>query len=350
TCALPIWPVRHRLLGADRHRSRPAAAQLDHRRHRPARLAADRRAADLADRRGPRHRRPGHPAARLGHRRRGRGRLVPGRRGLRAHPGRAGGPAVVGRRERRRRMVAAARARGLTGRLPAHRPGVSGRTAHLSDAMANVEDGDVTRNGGGGEAMVTSAAGVSTAESANGDAASPGWIRRLWAECLRHPGTLAGIGGTLLAGALVEVSAPLLTKRAVDAAGVGDTDVIGTVAILLAVLAVGRFAAAFGRRLLAGRLSLDVQHGLRVRVLLSLQRLDGAGQAALRTGQVVSRSITDLQLVQGLLAMVPLSGMALLQFVLAASVMLWLSPPLALVALLVVPGIGLTVYRMRPRL
>ncbi|HLS79038.1 MAG TPA: ABC transporter ATP-binding protein [Nocardia sp.] len=198
--------------------------------------------------------------------------------------------------------------------------------------------------------MVTSAAGVSTAESANGDAASPGWIRRLWAECLRHPGTLAGIGGTLLAGALVEVSAPLLTKRAVDAAGVGDTDVIGTVAILLAVLAVGRFAAAFGRRLLAGRLSLDVQHGLRVRVLRSLQRLDGAGQDALRTGQVVSRSITDLQLVQGLLAMVPLSGMALLQFVLAASVMLWLSPPLALVALLVVPGIGLTVYRMRPRL
>ncbi|MBF6371030.1 hypothetical protein IU469_35845, partial [Nocardia puris] len=82
----------------------------------------------------------------------------------------------------------------------------------------------------------------------------------------------------------------------------------------------------------------------------ALQRLDGAGQDALRTGQVVSRSITDLQLVQGLLAMVPLSGMALLQFVLAAAVMLWLSPPLAVAALLVVPGIAAVVYRMRPRL
>ncbi|WP_067846147.1 ABC transporter ATP-binding protein [Nocardia lijiangensis] len=177
-----------------------------------------------------------------------------------------------------------------------------------------------------------------------------GWIRRLWAESRRHPGTIAGVAAAVLAGALVEVAAPLLTKRAVDAAGVGDTEVIGVIAALLALLAAGRFAAAFGRRLLAGRLSLDVQHGLRVRLLGSLQRLDGAGQDALRTGQVVSRSITDLQLVQGLLAMVPLSGMALLQFLLAAAVMVWLSPPLAVVALLVVPGIAAVVYLMRPRL
>ncbi|WP_435591062.1 ABC transporter ATP-binding protein [Nocardia sp. bgisy118] len=177
-----------------------------------------------------------------------------------------------------------------------------------------------------------------------------GWIRRLWDESRSHPGTIAGVLAAVLAGALVEVTAPLLTKRAVDAAGVGDTGVIGVIAALLALLAAGRFGAAFGRRLLAGRLSLDVQHGLRVRLLGSLQRLDGAGQDALRTGQVVSRSITDLQLVQGLLAMVPLSGMALLQFLLAAGVMLWLSPPLAVVALLVVPGIAAVVYRMRPRL
>ncbi|MEV0030760.1 ABC transporter ATP-binding protein [Nocardia sp. NPDC050793] len=177
-----------------------------------------------------------------------------------------------------------------------------------------------------------------------------GWIRRLWDESRSHPGTIAGVLAAVLAGALVEVAAPLLTKRAVDAAGVGDTGVIGVIAALLALLAAGRFGAAFGRRLLAGRLSLDVQHGLRVRLLGSLQRLDGAGQDALRTGQVVSRSITDLQLVQGLLAMVPLSGMALLQFLLAACVMLWLSPPLAVVALLVVPGIAAVVYRMRPLL
>lgn len=177
-----------------------------------------------------------------------------------------------------------------------------------------------------------------------------GWMRRLWTACWSHRGTVAGIAVALIAGALVEISAPLLTKRAVDAAGHGDTAVIGTVAGLLALVAVGRFSAAFGRRMLAGRLSLDVQHALRIDLLGSLQRLDGVGQDALRTGQVVSRSITDLQLVQGLLAMVPLSGLALLEFLLAAVVMVWLSPPLAAVALLVVPAIALLVYRMRPRL
>lgn len=181
-------------------------------------------------------------------------------------------------------------------------------------------------------------------------ARQPGWIRRLWAASLVYRGTLAGVAAAVALGAVVEVAAPLLTKRAVDAAGVGDTEVIGVVAALLALLAVGRFVSSLTRRVLAGRLSLDMQHAIRVDLLASLQRLDGAGQDTIRTGQVVSRSITDLQLVQGLVAMVPWSGLALLQFVLAASVMVWLSPPLAAVALLVVPAIALVVYRMRPRL
>ncbi|MGW0004238.1 ABC transporter ATP-binding protein [Nocardia grenadensis] len=183
-----------------------------------------------------------------------------------------------------------------------------------------------------------------------GSGARPGWLRRLWSECRRYGSTLAGIAVALVAGAAAEIVAPLLTKWAVDSATSGATRVIGIVAGLLALLAAGRFAASFGRRMLAGKLSLDVQHGLRVQLLGSLQRLDGAGQDALRTGQVVSRSITDLQLVQSLLAMAPLSGMSFLQFVLAAAVMLWLSPPLAAVALLMVPLVIVVVYRMRPRL
>ncbi|SUA73057.1 Putative multidrug export ATP-binding/permease protein SAV1866 [Nocardia otitidiscaviarum] len=161
---------------------------------------------------------------------------------------------------------------------------------------------------------------------------------------------LLGITAALLAGAVVEVTGPLLAKRALDGATAGDTAIIGVMAGFMAVLAVGRFAATFTRRWLAGRLALDVQHELRLDLLAALQRLDGRGQDALRTGQVVSRSITDLQLVQGLLAMAPWSTMAALQFVLAAAVMLWLSPPLALTALLVVPAIAVVVYRIRPRL
>ena len=72
-------------------------------------------------------------------------------------------------------------------------------------------------------------------------------------------------------------------------------------------LAVVRFGAAFLRRYLGGRLALDVQHDLRRQVFAAVQRLDGERQDALRTGQVVSRAITDLQLLQGLLSIVPLA-------------------------------------------
>ncbi|MFD6454712.1 ABC transporter transmembrane domain-containing protein, partial [Nocardia sp. NPDC060220] len=181
-------------------------------------------------------------------------------------------------------------------------------------------------------------------------AGSSGWIRRLWRLCLEHPRLLAGIVVSVLAGAAVAIAAPLATKRAVDAAQVGDTAVIGSAAAVLAGLAVTRFVVTFARRLWAGKLSLEAQHSLRISLLAALQRLDGAGQDAIRTGQVVSRSITDLQLVQGLLAMVPWSGLAVLQFVLSAVVMVWLSPPLALAALLVAPAMALIVLRTRPRL
>ena len=50
-----------------------------------------------------------------------------------------------------------------------------------------------------------------------------------------------------------------------------------------------------------------MQHDLRRQVFAAVQRLDGERQDALRTGQVVSRAITDLQLVQALLSMVPLA-------------------------------------------
>ncbi|NMN97740.1 ABC transporter ATP-binding protein [Antrihabitans stalactiti] len=175
-----------------------------------------------------------------------------------------------------------------------------------------------------------------------------GWIRRLWGQCWAHRGVTIGALAATAVGALIEIVGPLLTKTAVDAAGAGAVEKIGAVAALLAVLAVVRFACQYGRRMLAGRMSLGVQHDLRLSLLSSLQRLDGHGQDRIRTGQVVSRSISDLQLVQGLLAMVPLSAGALLQFGLAVAVMTVLSPLLTVVALLIVPAVALIVYKVRP--
>ncbi|MDV8078176.1 ABC transporter ATP-binding protein [Rhodococcus sp. IEGM 1370] len=177
-----------------------------------------------------------------------------------------------------------------------------------------------------------------------------GWIRRLIAQCLLHRRTALGALGVTMIAAVIDISFPLLTRAAIDDATAGNGEKIATVAAAIALLGLVRFACQFGRRMLAGRLSIDVQHDLRLDLLASLQRLDGRKQDEIRTGQVVSRSITDLQLVQGLLAMVPLSAGAVLQFVLALAVMAYLSPLLTVVAVLIVPAVSIVVYRMRPTL
>ena len=107
------------------------------------------------------------------------------------------------------------------------------------------------------------------------------------------------------------------------------------------------FVTAFVRRYLGGRLALDVQHDLRQQVFGAVQRLDGAKQDTLRTGQVVSRSITDLQLVQGLLMMVPLSIGTVVFALAALGAMLWLSPMLTLIALVITPVVAVVAVRSR---
>ncbi|RVW03121.1 ABC transporter ATP-binding protein [Rhodococcus xishaensis] len=180
-----------------------------------------------------------------------------------------------------------------------------------------------------------------------------GWIRRLGAECWNHRRTAVGALSVTVIAAVIDILFPLLTKFALDAATGGEasaTSVIAYITATIAVLACVRFACQYGRRMLAGRLSLDVQHDLRLGLLGSLQRLDGRGQDQIRTGQVVSRSITDLQLVQSLLSMVPMSAGVVLQFVLALAIMTWLSPLLTVVALMVVPAVAFVVYLIRPTL
>ncbi len=153
---------------------------------------------------------------------------------------------------------------------------------------------------------------------------------------------LAGVG----LGALT----PLLTGSAVDDATSGHTDGLPLVITALVVLAVIRFISSFVRRWAGGRLSLDVQHDLRQDVFAALARLDGAAQDALRTGQVVSRASSDLQVVQGLLAIVPLSAGQVVLFVASLGIMIWLSPLLTLTALITVPAVWLLTRATRTTL
>ena len=177
-------------------------------------------------------------------------------------------------------------------------------------------------------------------------ASPPSWLRRLIGYCLRHRGDLFGAFGTALAGALVSVTVPLIVKHVVDIVsqpaqpGQPRASVAPWVTMLV-VAAVLQYGLTFGRRFTAGRLSLDVQYDMRADVFRSLQRLDGSAQDALQTGQVVSRSISDVGLVQGLLSFLPLLTGNVLLFAISLVAMLWLSPLLTLVALAIVPALWL---------
>ncbi|WP_154663815.1 ABC transporter ATP-binding protein, partial [Saccharomonospora iraqiensis] len=151
-------------------------------------------------------------------------------------------------------------------------------------------------------------------------------------------------------GVGLQAATPLLVREAVDDAVDGDTSRLGLLAGGLLALQVLAFGSAFARRYLGGRLALDVQHDLRRDVFASVSRLDGGKQDSLRTGQIVSRAITDLQLVTGFLMQVPLSTGSVVFAGLALGAMLWMSPLLTLIALVVAPAVGIVVGVSRKRL
>jgi ATP-binding cassette, subfamily B, bacterial len=177
-----------------------------------------------------------------------------------------------------------------------------------------------------------------------------GWLRRLIAYCWRHRTLSIVAFGASLVATLVTAAIPLIQRDIIDDAILTHSQPIWPGATLLIVMAVLSFGCVYLRRYRGGQLSLDVQHDLRTELFGSLTRLDGARQDQLHTGQIVSRSITDLNMIQSLLSMMPmLVGNALL-FVVSLGIMFWLSPLLALISLAVGPALLVLSVASRRRL
>ncbi len=177
--------------------------------------------------------------------------------------------------------------------------------------------------------------------------AADGWVRRLSGYVWRYRGNVVLAFGAALLATLVTTATPLVERHVIDDVIVTRRTSIVPWAILLVAFGLLRFGLGFVRRYVGGRLSLDVQYDLRDDVFGALQRLDGARQDELATGQIVSRSSSDITLVQGLLAFLPnMTGNALL-FVTSLVVMAFLSPLLTVVALLVGPALLLVSLRSR---
>ncbi|MDJ0461001.1 ABC transporter ATP-binding protein [Streptomyces sp. H27-C3] len=181
-------------------------------------------------------------------------------------------------------------------------------------------------------------------------AADQGWARRLTGYAWRYRRNVVLALGSSLGGMAVMALVPLITKIVID-------DVIGehsrSLAVwtgLLIIAALVVYVMTYIRRYYGGRLALDVQHDLRTEMYGTISRLDGKRQDELSTGQVVGRATSDLQLIQSLLFMLPMTIGNVLLFIISIAIMAWLSLPLTLVALAVAPALWFIAKRSRVRL
>jgi ATP-binding cassette subfamily B protein len=174
---------------------------------------------------------------------------------------------------------------------------------------------------------------------------SSGWWRRLAGACLHHPVVASlAVGSSVLVVGLEGIG-PLVLRRVVDDALAGRLGLLAGLLLLLGGLAVVRFGGTFVTRYTADRLGLDVQHDLRRQLFDAVQRLDGDRQDRLRTGQVVSRAISDLQLAQGLVSVVPLMLGTVALAAVSFAAMCVLSVPLAALSAVVIALIAVVSAR-----
>ena len=143
---------------------------------------------------------------------------------------------------------------------------------------------------------------------------------------------------------------PLVQRRIIDDVIVTHKESIWPLAGLLLIAAAVNFGSIYLRRYYGGRLSLDVQHELRTELFDSLSRLDGARQDEIHTGQLVGRSISDLNMVQSILSMVPITLGNLVLFILSIVIMAVLSPVLTIVTIAVAPALWMIALASRRKL
>ncbi|GIU83838.1 MAG: ABC transporter [Acidimicrobiales bacterium] len=176
-----------------------------------------------------------------------------------------------------------------------------------------------------------------------------GW--RLIRDCMisRWRGlTLGVIVGLIWTAGKVVV--PLLVRGAIDH-GVAARDQRALLSWSCAVGGAGLVAAAFTgiRRYWAFRESRWIETTLRDRLFAHVQRLHFGFHDRFRPGDLLSRANSDLQQIQGLVVLVPLTVSNLVTVFVAAAVLFSIDPMLAAASLCVLPGIDHVARRFSRR-
>jgi ATP-binding cassette, subfamily B, bacterial len=175
------------------------------------------------------------------------------------------------------------------------------------------------------------------------------WVRRLWGYMLRHRRDVVLSLAAAVLGSAFQTVVPLVERQIVDGVILEHTSSLWPWLVLLISLATAAFGCAYLRRYRGGRVALRVQYDLRNDMHDHLQSMDFDNLNRMPTGQLVARANSDSTLVQGLLSFFPIMSGNVLLMLLSLGVMVYLSPLLAIVSVVVAPALLLVSYRMRWR-
>ncbi|WP_435383887.1 ABC transporter ATP-binding protein [Corynebacterium fournieri] len=149
---------------------------------------------------------------------------------------------------------------------------------------------------------------------------------------------------------MFQVAVPALTGQAVDIATGAAEGSVSHIAWAMVAVTAATYALSYVRRVTAGRLGSSSQHWLRTEILRTLHRLDGPGQDEIVTGQIVSRSISDLNQYHMVLSNLPMLLTRVVQLVVTLAVMLYMDIPLTVMSLALLPLILWEANRSRKTL
>ncbi|MEP6624903.1 MAG: ABC transporter ATP-binding protein [Acidimicrobiia bacterium] len=148
-----------------------------------------------------------------------------------------------------------------------------------------------------------------------------------------------------------KLTIPLLAATAIDdGMRAGDQDKVIRLTVVMVLVGIVQAVCTGLRRYSAFRIALRTETDLRQRLFTHLQRLHFAFHDQAQTGQLMARANTDIQQVQTVVILIPLTVAAMFTMGGVLAIMLWKNAILAVLALGALPFLNLAATRFSHRI
>ena len=174
-----------------------------------------------------------------------------------------------------------------------------------------------------------------------------GWIRRVLPLLVaRRRAMVVGLTCALVA-MVAQVIAPRVLMAAIDRALTARTSELTPYVVALVVLAVVRGVLSYAYRTTLFKAAYGLEYDLRTTMYEHLTRLSFSFYDRVQSGQLISRANSDIRSVQLFLTFMPIVALTFAGFGVALVIMLTVSVPLTLVAIVPLPFVYVVGVKMR---